>query len=93
MKKVIPYTDREGNHGELHLILEGMATLADEDDLARDEHGLTNPYLHRRLDLDKAHEEGEIRTPIYEFYTSGNDSYRYVQKFTYDENDDKLEIP
>lgn len=69
------------------------ARIAEDDDLAKDAYGLTNPNLHRRID-----NEGEIVTPEldsrkYNLSIYGLNSYRGIDTVVHDEESTVSEIP
>lgn len=92
------YTDPEGNILPYPTIGQGPATLADEDDLARDALGFTNPNLHRRIDPhdppvaeDPLNQEALPRS--YNLQIQNVHSYRTTHINTHDEESVTSEIP
>ena len=72
----------------------GTATPASDYDLLMDEHGLTNPNLHRRVDAKQPPKEsGEVLPRDYKFTIMGHDSYRTTSNFIQNENTDEVEVP
>ena len=73
----------------------GPATVATEADIQQDEHGLTNPNLHRRIDTEQLPQgPGEVAPRQYEFNVlDGVHSYRLETIITHDEESTTSEIP
>lgn len=70
------------------------ATPLIESEKKLDEHGLTNPNLHRRIDGDRPiHEPDEVKIRDYKFTISGVHSYRTTKNFIQDDDSDIVEIP
>lgn len=70
------------------------ATPLIESEKKLDEHGLTNPNLHRRIDGDRTiHEPDEVKIRDYKFTVSGVHSYRTTKNFIQDDDSDIVEIP
>ena len=72
---------------------QGLAVLADESDIERDETGFTHPNLHRRILTDRDTVEGEIEPRKYDISVWGVDSYRTTYKVIHDEESTTLETP
>lgn len=64
----------------------GEATVATEEDIALDVHGLTHPDLHRRLT------DEEIQNTVIGVW-DGVHSFRTVQEYVHDEESTTCEIP
>lgn len=73
----------------------GTAVPASEEDLQRDEHGFTNPNLHRRVDPQQpAPDSGEVAPRSYMLGVyDGLHSYRTETIYTHDEESTTSEIP
>lgn len=69
------------------------ATPLIESEKKLDEHGLTNPNLHRRVDVDRPIHEPEVKVRDYKFTISGVHSYRTTKDFIQDDDSDIVEIP
>ena len=69
------------------------ATPLIESEKKLDEHGLTNPNLHRRIDGDRPIHEPEVKVRDYKFTISGVHSYRTTKDFIQDDDSDIVEIP
>lgn len=73
---------------------QGQAILATAEDIARDEAGITDPNLHRRIDNETTPlHEGEILPDQYVVSVSGVNSYRTTKHTVHSEEDDLNEIP
>lgn len=68
------------------------AVLADGDDLAHDELGVTNPNLHRRIEMHNP-PEGELKSRTYMLGIYGVNSYRTTEVFLHSEDSDDSEVP
>jgi len=73
----------------------GVAKPATEEDIQQDEHGLTNPNLHRRIDTDQILQgPGEVAPREYTLGVfDGVNSYRLETIVTHDEESTTSEIP
>lgn len=70
--------------------------LATEEDIEADESGITNPNLHRRVDLelpDPSTQDNPPHSISYGFLIIGTDSYRIKYMDYHDEESDESEIP
>lgn len=85
MLNTINYTTTDGQTHTLVFMGQGVAKIADADDIAKDEHGFTNPNLHRRINNqdDKSYTIG-----IY-----GLNSYRTTKTVTHNEDSTTTEVP
>ena len=68
------------------------AKLATGIDLAHDELGVTNPNLHRRIDLGDP-PDGEIEPRSYSLGIYGSHSYRTTTIVLHDEDSEEFEVP
>lgn len=66
---------------------QGPAKIANEQDLARDDMGYTNPNLHRRINTSQS-DNISVTVGIY-----GVDSYRTIEYKVHDEESTTSEIP
>ena len=92
------YVDNDGVVRTYPRIAEGNATLANENDLERDELGFTNKNLHRRVDPQEPVEaenplNQEIEPRRYILSIHGFNSYRTTELVVHDEEQTDLEIP
>ena len=73
----------------------GVAVPASEEDIQQDEHGMTNPNLHRRIDPKQpAPDSGEVAPKSYIIGVyDGLHSYRTEIIHTHDEESTTCEIP
>lgn len=74
-------------------ITQGRAVPASEEDLKKDELGITRPDLHRRIKSETSKEGDEYLPREYSISVQGVDSYRYTQSFLHDEDSTTSEIP
>lgn len=75
-------------------IAQGPSKLADAHDVELDNHGMTNPNLHIRVDTDKMPaDSSEIAPRKYTFSVQGVCSYRTTDKITHDDDADNSDIP
>lgn len=74
---------------------QGVAVPANMSDLQKDQHGFTNPDLHRRVDPQPpAPDSGEVAPREYMIGVyDGLHSYRTVTIVTHDEESTTSEIP
>lgn len=75
-------------------LAQGEATPANPSDISKDEVGITNPNLHRRIEADVSilPDSQEVAPREYKLGVYGRDSYRTTSLFTHDEESDS-EIP
>lgn len=92
------YTDNDGKIKKYPHMADGNARLANEEDLARDKLGFTNPNLHRRINPQEPviadnplNQELEPRR--YTLSVHGVYSYRTTELTVHDEEQEYLEIP
>lgn len=71
---------------------QGVATPITEAESEMDEHGLTNPNLHRRIDVEEVR-PGELAPREYQLSVNGVMSYRAVKYECHDEESTTNEIP
>ena len=72
---------------------QGQAKLATEADLEKDEIGITDPNLHRRIDDESTPlHPGEVVPDSYTLSVGGVNSYRTTDHHVHDESSDS-EIP
>lgn len=69
------------------------ATVANRGDLAKDELGVTNPNLHRRIIIPAAILDGEVKQREYMLGIYGTHSYRTTEIFLHSDNSDDSEVP
>lgn len=94
MRQSLTYIDREtGEIKELVLPNEGTARPANEEELAKDELGFTNPNLHRRIDPQQPTDPEEVLPRGYMFAIENGTSYRTTIINTHDEDSETSEIP
>lgn len=72
---------------------QGPAHIATSDEIALDNHGLTNPNLHRRIDPQQPEDPVEIKPRSYILSVNGYNSYRTTTKYIHDEESTTDEIP
>lgn len=70
---------------------QGIAKLATDEDLQRDEIGFTNQNLHQRVDIHQLPEE--VKPKEYTLMVQSTDYFRAVESYLYSEDDDYDEIP
>lgn len=71
---------------------QGVAQVASEEDIRKDEQGFTYPNLHRRVEPSRG--EGEVADRKYTIGVyDGLHSTVTVEKFTHDEESTTCEIP
>lgn len=75
-------------------IAQGQATPATAEDIARDEVGITDPNLHRRIDNETTPvKPGELIPDTYTIGVSALNSYRTTQHTVHDEGSTISEVP
>lgn len=70
---------------------QGIAHLASDEDIKRDEIGFTNPNLHQRVDIIQ--ETDEAKPKSYMLMVQSTDYFRAVETFPKTAIDESLEIP
>lgn len=93
MNDFITFTDQEGNVHTLPLEGQGPAVPANQEDLDKDEHGYTNPNLHRRIDPQPPTTSYEVAPKSYKLFIGGKNSHRTTETFVHDEDSETCEIP
>ena len=77
--------------GEFRIIPPQPATA---EDIEKDEEGITTPNLHRRLDDDlSVLQPEEVAKDKHSIFMGGTSSYRGIEHFYHDEENNPLEIP
>lgn len=73
---------------------QGVAKLADAAATSLDDHGMTNPNLHRHVDAKTpSPESGEVAPRKYQFAIQNVNSYRTTRIITHDEESETDEVP
>lgn len=75
-------------------LAQGPAKLATEEDIEKDEEGITKPNFHRRIDEDlTVLQPDEVAKDTYSLQVSGLNSYRNTEHYYHDEDSTTSEIP
>lgn len=93
VRNVIKYRDMSGAERELVLMPSGPAVPANAEQIAKNEHGFTNPDLHRKIETNGTQGEGEVAPRQYGLTISGTHSYQTTKYVTHDEESTASEIP
>jgi hypothetical protein len=73
---------------------QGPAKLATPADIDKDEIGITDPNLHRRIDEDLTPLEPEqVEKDTHSLLVAGTNSYRHTTHYYHDEESTTSEIP
>ncbi len=73
---------------------QGQAKLATEEDITKDEIGITDPNLHRRIDDEATPlHPGEVVPDSYTLSVGSVNSYRTTDHHVHDEESSNSEIP
>lgn len=72
---------------------QGPAHIATSEEIALDDHGLTNPNLHRRIDPQPPTDPTELKPRDYMLAVHGYNSYRTITQYLHDEESTTDETP
>jgi len=73
---------------------QGPAKLATEEEIAKDESGITDPNLHRRIDEDlTVLQPDQVEKDTHSLLVAGTNSYRHTTHYYHDDASTTSEIP